>query len=354
MEVVAEPAPQAAVASPWSPDDLLLVTGAAGLVGSHVVDWAIRQGVRVRVVVQNDSDYRLLQAWGAELIFASILHPINLKAALRSVTHIVHCAAKVGDWGPEDQFQDVNVKSLESFLEVAHEMRSVKRFVQISSLGVHAPQDHFGTDETAPIAANGFNAYARSKAAGEIALRNFVRREKFPSVVLRPGYLYGPRDRHVLPRLLQALDKGRLFYVGSGEQVMHNTAVGNLVDAIGLALFHPQAVGETFHITDGRLLTRIEFFARVAKYAGVAPPTRHVSWNFAWGVASALETIWRFWNIENPPPLTKGQVHFLGRNLEFSTRKARDLLGYVPRHDPADALRAAVTWFRAGQKKRTS
>ena len=355
-----KPTPSAAAATPtpcdvpgWSPDNMLLVTGASGLVGSHVVDWAIRNGVRVRALVQNSSEHRLLRAWGADVAFASITHPFDLKAALRSVTHVVHCAAKVADWGREEQFHDVNVKALEGFLEVARETPTVQRFVHLSSLGVHAPQDHFGTDESAPIdAERGFNAYSRSKAAGELALKQFARREKLPAVVLRPGYVYGPRDRHVIPQLLAAVQKGRLFYVGEGDQVLHNTYVGNLVDAIVLSLTSPAAVGGTFQITDGQLLTRQEFFETVAAVANCSPPQRHVSWNTAWRTATALETVWRFIGIDSPPPLTRGMVQFLGRNLEFSIKKARNVLGYNPRFEPLTSLRSTVEWCLTGGKKR--
>src|SRR3712207_5798932 len=94
--------------------DLLLVTGATGLVGSHVVERARREGVKTRALVRAGSDSAWLAAHGAELVTGDMSDAASLRAAAAGATVIVHCAAKVGDWGPVEEYRAVNVAALEN------------------------------------------------------------------------------------------------------------------------------------------------------------------------------------------------------------------------------------------------
>ncbi|MFG0332765.1 MAG: NAD-dependent epimerase/dehydratase family protein, partial [Maioricimonas sp. JB049] len=132
----------------WSDDDLLLVTGATGLVGSHVAERARKLGIRTRALARPTADIRLLQKWDVDIATGSLTEPYAIKGAMQGVTHVVHCAAKVGDWGPVERYREVNVGGLESLLEAASENDRLKRFVHISSLGVYPARDHYGTDES--------------------------------------------------------------------------------------------------------------------------------------------------------------------------------------------------------------
>ena len=76
-----------------SSNDLLLVTGATGLVGSHVAEQARHKGLRVRTLVRSGADTTLLQKWGCELVTGDLDQPESLAAACRDVTVVIHCAA---------------------------------------------------------------------------------------------------------------------------------------------------------------------------------------------------------------------------------------------------------------------
>ena len=110
-----------------------------------------------------------------------------------------------------------------------------KRWIQISSLGVYPGRDHHGTDETAEIDIGGLDGYTRTKAEAEIVLRTHMDRG-FPAVILRPGFIYGPGDRHVLPRIIEKLRAGKMKLIGDGRKLLNDTYVGNLVEAVLLAL----------------------------------------------------------------------------------------------------------------------
>jgi nucleoside-diphosphate-sugar epimerase len=331
---------------------LLLVTGATGLVGSHVVEQARKRGLRVRALVRASSNIKLLQKWNVEWVSGSMTEPYSLKAALHGVTHVVHCAAKVGDWGDIKQYRQVNVEGLESFLEAARHCDTLLRFVHISTLGVYPPGDHYGTEESTPPATKGLDAYTQSKIEAERVLSEYVKIENTPAVTLRPGFIYGPRDRTVLPRIITRLRKGQASYIGDGQSVLNNTYVGNLVDAVFLALERYDLVGECFNIRDGRLVTKREFFETIAELGDLPKPTREIPLRVAQPVATAWEWLWRALGLDTAPLLSQATVKFLAYNLDYSIDKARKKLGYRPRVDFSDGMKTTMDWFLAKRTKK--
>lgn len=317
----------------------MLVTGATGLVGSHVVERALRAGWKVRALVRSPHSAQWLADLGAELITGDLGVPETLPPAVPGMQIIVHCAAKVGDWGPVAEYRRVNVDSLAVLLAAAEQSSALQRFVHISSLGVYEARDHYGTDETTPPNRQGIDGYTLTKMESEDLVLDHVRQHRLPAVVLRPGFIYGPRDRTILPRLLERLKSGKFAYLGSPSKVMNNTYVGNLVDAIFLAIDREGVIGEVFNITDGRLVTKTEFVETIAKAAGCAVPTAVVPLGVAKTLARFLETIYKLLGKTEAPLLSSARIKFLGLNLDYCIDKARQQLGYNPTVDFADAMR---------------
>ena len=330
----------------WNDQHLLLVTGSTGLVGSHVVDRALEIGVPVRALVRRSSRVKRLQTLEVPWVEGSMTEPYSLQAALSGVTHVVHAAAMVGDWGDVKRYRQVNVEGLESLLEAARACETLQRFVHISSLGVYPVGDHQGTDESAALSKSGIDGYTLSKVEAEEELWRYVSREKVPAVALRPGFIYGPRDRTVLPRIIGRLNDGMARYIGDGSTLLNNTYVGNLVDAIFLALESDEHVGEAFNIRDPRCVTKREFFETVASLGGFAKPQKEIPLPIAKLVAGGWEWLWRTLGKEQAPPLSQATVKFLGYNLDYSIDKARRELGYAPQTDFKDGMQITMDWFR--------
>jgi len=328
-------------------NDLMLVTGATGLVGSHVVERARAQQIPVRALVRSTTNARMLKECGAETVPGDMTDSDSLRAAVAGVTVIVHCAAKVGDWGPVEEYRAANVHGLACLLQAAEQTGSLRRFIHISSLGVYEARDHHGTDESEQPNTAGIDGYTLTKVEAEQLVLKHAAERNLPATVLRPGFIYGPRDRTILPRLIERL-KGRKFrFLGRGDQLMNNTYVGNLVDAVFAAIDCDQSIGQVYNIHDGRLVTKREFIGAIATQAGCEVPTRAVPLPIARGLAAVLERIWKLRGKTEAPVLSSARIKFLGLNLDFSIAKARRELGYQPRVDFADAMRDTIAWFRA-------
>ncbi len=325
-----------------NPQHLVLVTGATGLVGSHVVDSLTAAGYQVRILVRNASQPASSQV---EVVEGDILNPQAIVDACSGVNSIIHCAAKVGDWGPTAEYRAVNVTALKSLLEAARAQPAFRRFVHISSLGVYEARDHYGTDEATPVSKSSIDGYTLSKVEAEELVREFSTTHGLSAVSLRPGFIYGPRDRTVLPRVLDKLRTGQFAYLGSPDKLMNNTFVGNLVSAIMLALEKPDPLGPVYNITDGRLVSKREFIETIARVASLPLPRKIVPLGIAKPLAGLLERTWKLLGKKEAPLLSQARIKFLGYNLDFAHDKARDELGYRPELDFIDAMKLTVDWF---------
>jgi len=306
----------------------IFITGATGLVGSHAAEGALKRGHRVRALVRGTSDTRWLDRWGVETVVGDLENIESLRAGVAGADWVFNCAAKVGDWGTLAEFRRLNVDALRLLLEAAAHARP-QRFVHVSSLGVYEGRDHFGTDETVPPAATSLDAYTRSKTESEALVLEYHRERGLPATIVRPGFIYGERDRTVLPKLLTNLR--RFFvYFGSGQQVLNCIYVKNLVHGIFLAAENPASVGEVFNLTDGQPVTKVQFVGRVAELAGLSPPTLDIPRRLAKFLAEIVEGIARRRGAKDPPIINRARYKFLALNLDFSIEKARRVLGYQP------------------------
>ena len=325
-----------------TPSDRLLITGATGLVGSHVAEQAVSRNLQVRCLVRNGSDTTFLQQLGCELTVGALDQPESLTEAVRDVTCIVHCAAKVGDWGSTEDYRRTNVEGTAALVKAALASGTLKRWVQISSLGVYEAKDHYGTDESTPINTAGIDGYTLTKIESEKLILDAVAAKSLPAVVLRPGFIYGPRDRTVLPRLLERLQSGKFAYLGSPEKLMNNTWVGNLCEAVWLAAESEDLEGQTFNIRDPRLVSKREFVETICDAAGLTKPAKVVPLPVAKAIATGMETIWKLLGKKQAPLLNMARIKFLGLNLDFSIDRAGYQLGYDPATDFRTAMPSAV------------
>src|SRR6516225_4146914 len=126
-----------------------LITGATGFIGGHVAEGCVERGHSVSTIARPGSDTGLLEPLGVTVHRGELGDAALVRRALQEVDVVVHCAAKVGDWGPVEEYRAVNVESLRALLD-ACKGHALSRFIHMSSLGVYAARHHHGTDETEP------------------------------------------------------------------------------------------------------------------------------------------------------------------------------------------------------------
>ncbi len=322
-----------------------LITGATGFVGSHLAEACVQRGYTVRALARAGSDTKLLETRGVTIVRGDLADSHVFPEALQGVRVVFHCAAKVGDWGPVEDYRPINVESLRNLLNACRAL-PLERFVHFSSLGVYAARHHHGTTEAEPLPSRHMDGYTQTKVEAEQLALAYQRDHGVPVVVLRPGFIYGPRDRTVLPRLLDNLRAGRVRYLGGGGRAMNTIYVGNLVEAALLAAEAPNVVGQVFNLTDGELVSKRRFIEGIADGLGVPRPKGSVPLWVARLLAWWMESSARRRNDPQPPRLTQGRLKFLGLNLNFSIEKAKRELGYRPQFTFDQGLAETVAWYK--------
>lgn len=324
----------------------VLITGATGFLGGHIADACVSRGYQVITIARPASDTVMLEKLGVTIVRGDITDRQVVARALEGVNVVINSAAKVGDWGPVEDYRAVNVEGLRGLLEACRGQSSLQRFVHISSLGVYAARHHHGTDEAEPLPAQHMDGYTQTKVESEQLALQYYRDFKLPVVVLRPGFIYGPRDRTVLPKLIDAIRKKEMRYIGGGKAALNTIYVGNLVDAVFLAIEKPNAVGQVFNLTDGEPVTKRQFIESIARGAGLEPPTRSVPLWLARILATIMEKRARRKGAREAPRLTQARLKFLGLNLDYSIERARKELGYRPRVSFAKAIEETMASYR--------
>jgi len=245
---------------------VILVTGANGFIGSHVVERLLRDGRKVRGLVRASSDLTFLEGVDVELARGDITNRASLDAPMRGVEVAVHVAGFVSDWDPRAECRSVNVHGTRNVIEAAR-AAGVRRLVHISTAALHGFPGARTQDESSPMPETSF-AYCESKKQAE--------RDVFASgleaTAIRPGNVFGPRDHTFIDKYAQALEQGKCGYVGGGRSWTCPAYVENLADAIALACFEPAAVGEAFLVTDGLDIDWRTFTENLADELGVKRP----------------------------------------------------------------------------------
>src|SRR5439155_8234197 len=140
--------------------------GATGFVGSHAAEALAATGGTIRALARDGADTSALEKLGAQIVRGDLTDAKAIARAVEGVDVVIHCGAKVGDWGHVDEYRKVNVKGLRLLLD-AVTGKPLARFVHVSTLGVYAARHHYGTDETEPLPASHIDGYTQSKVEAE-------------------------------------------------------------------------------------------------------------------------------------------------------------------------------------------
>jgi 2-alkyl-3-oxoalkanoate reductase len=328
--------------------DKVLVTGATGLLGSHLAERLAARGESVRALARPGSRTELLENLGVEIVRGDLTDPAACKSAVTGVTRVFHCAAKVGDWGRWNEFQTGCVDATRVLAQAAASA-GVDRFIHISSTSAygHPAEGQAPIDESAPLGQNIWllDYYTRSKVECERVLWEMAE-NGLRLTVIRPSWLFGERDRTTVPRLVREFQRGRVLIVGRGDNPLSAVYAGVVADAAILAAQDPGSRGEAYNITSQGRITQREFLDMFADALGVPRVARQVPYSLAFAGGFVLELQDRLLMRSRPPRVTRYGAWLLGRNLEYSTEKARARLGWRPCALYQESIEKTLRWFR--------
>jgi 2-alkyl-3-oxoalkanoate reductase len=325
------------------------------LLGSHIVEQLVKRGRPVRALVRRSSDTAWLKGQGVELVYGDVTDKESLREAVRGAGCVYHAAARVGDWGPWDEFVAISIDGTRNVLDVVREL-GTRRLVHISSISVfgHPEGDGRVIDETAPIGVNVFrwSYYTRAKVEAEKMVMEYHHKYNIPVTVVRPSWMYGPRDRASLPRMARMIRTGKIKLVGPGDNRMNVTYAGNVAECCILAADSSKSIGQVYSACSDGDITQKQFVDLLAGALGCPPVTRSVPFRVAYNVAFILEVFGHLFRTRKPPMITRYAIWLYGRRTFFTPQKARRELGWKSTVGYEEGVKLSVAWLREHEKRR--
>jgi len=322
-----------------STSDSVLVTGATGCLGRHLVERLVERGTPVTALVRESSRVDHLERLNVTVQRGSLVDQDDLAQAVRGVDTVFHLGGVVVDDRPEDtsaalwdQIHRVNVEGTERLARAAA-AAGARRFVFCSSVRIFGFGNQLLWREDDPRTPS--DLYSRGKALAEAALLRVGRETGLEVVNIRPRFIYGNHDRYVLPRLVRQVRRGWVPMVGGGHAICDVVYVQDCVQALLLAAERPVA-GHSFNVTSGECLRLRDIFLSLSDVMRRPVRLVDIPTSAVFGAAALVEVGSRW--AGRRPPLSRTRLRWYLHDHHFSIEKARRELGYQPRYRFAAAL----------------
>jgi predicted dehydrogenase/nucleoside-diphosphate-sugar epimerase len=315
----------------------VLVTGANGLIGRHLVRRLLEEGNRVRIFVRRPPEAEFMNDRNIEIFLGDLGDPTAVDQAVAGTEIVYHLGAAMK--GSVDDHERGTVCGTQNIVDSVLR-HHVQRLVHISSLScLHAASSGRGTEvkEDWPVEPSPTKrgAYTQSKTAAEKIVRDAVRDRHLRAVLLRPGRVFGPGMTLLTPEVARKI--GNLFVIlGDGTRELPLVFVEDVIDAIVLAAETSEFDGRVFHIVDRTQITQNQvvrdYILKNAKKAKVI----HVPVAVVYSLALGFEVLSKILN--RPVPLSIYRAKSALARMKFDCTRAQNELGWQPRIGVASGL----------------
>lgn len=325
-----------------------LVTGGGGFLGQYLVERLVGRSDQVRVLCRQR--HAALDALSVETITDDVRDPQAVARACDGVDVVFHVAAVAGIWGAWSHYYDTNTRGTEIVIAACRQQRVPKLVFTSSPSVTFDGSDQRGIDESAPYATRWLCHYPHSKALAEQAVLRANGEDGLLTCALRPHLIWGPRDQHLVPRLVARARSGRLRRVGDGRNLIdmvyvENAALAHVQAADALEAGSPVA-GRAYFISQGQPVNCWQWIDQILGLAGLPPVTKTVSARTAWRVGAAMECAYRLLRLRREPPMTRLLAAQLSTSHYFDISRARADFGYEPRVSIAEGMRRLAEEFQ--------
>ncbi|HWB14598.1 MAG TPA: NAD-dependent epimerase/dehydratase family protein [Pirellulales bacterium] len=318
-----------------------LVTGANGFLGRYIVEQLAARGDRVRAYCRRHATE--LDALGVETFLGDVRDAEQTEAACQGIDVVFHTAAVAGIWGPWKHFYETN--TLGTRHVIAGCLRhGVQKFVFTSSPSVTFDgREQCGVDETVPYPQRWLCHYPHTKALAEQEVLAANGRNGLVTCALRPHLIWGPRDHHLVPRVIERARHGKLVRVGDGKNLIDMVYVENAAAAHLRAADHlfpgSPVAGRAYFISQGEAVNCWHWIDELLAQAGLSPVKRSIPTAVAYAAGAAMEATWSLLRKESEPRMTRFLALQLGKSHYFDISRARHDFGYEPRVSKEEGMR---------------
>jgi len=322
----------------------VLVTGASGFVGSHIVEALHSRGIGVRCLVRRTSGLDFIASLQPELALGDVTLPATLAPALEGADAVVHCAGLTKAASSRDYFR-VNEEGCRNLYAACMDFRPrLARIVHIGSLAAFGPAADGRpiTEESPP---RPVSDYGRSKLAGQRVAETYAR--DLPINVVIPPAVYGPRDRDFLV-YFRLVDRGIMPFIGRAARHLSLIYARDLAEAVVRVLMSESATGRTYLVDDGSVQSWAGMAAAIGRAMGKTPHRVYIPAVVARGAGMMGDLLAR---LRGKPVLLNGQkVKELLQSMWIcSSDRIREELGFRAAYSLEEGIRETLAWYREHQ-----
>ncbi len=332
-----------------------LVTGATGLLGSHLVERLREQGWAVRALVRDVEPARdLEEGLGVELRRGDVLRADTLQTAAQGCDVIFHAAAAITQRGGWETFRTTNVEGTRHVVEAARAAGA--RLLQVSSVAVYGALARYARgpggmhEEVPPAPLRAGELYARSKRESEALALEAHRRGEVWATAIRPDVIYGRRDRQFVPRVARVAQRGIVPLPGGGRGTLAVVHAANVADAAILAATTDAAGGRAYNVANDFDVTAAEFFHLAGEGLGRRVRVLPVPLALAHAGVAGAQLVLRATGAGALASMVSASVRFATEDNPFTSERARRELGWAPRVRPAQGVPDAFRWWRQNRE----
>jgi nucleoside-diphosphate-sugar epimerase len=324
---------------------VIVLTGGSGLLGRHILVTLRAAGLPVLAIARSPATARVLQELGAETLSGRV-EDQALWARVSTCEAVIHSAAIIYTVDGWDVYRQINVEGTR--LAAAHALSLGVPLIHISSVAVYAGGAGAAPPGTVteawPIGSlTGGALYPRSKRQAEQAVWE-ARDRGLKAIVLRPCVVYGEGDRLFLPYLLRVVRRGWFPLVGHGHRPLALVYTGNVAQAVVAALEARGGWGQAYNVTNDDAITAREFALALGEGLGRSVRTVRLPEPAVWAAAGVVDLYRGLTG--SPLPGFTAAARFLRGGNPYSSRAAREILGWAPTVRHREAVPRAVRAVR--------
>lgn len=324
-----------------------LVTGGGGFLGSRIASMLHERGDDVTVLGRNHYPHH--DQAGIKCIRADITDASAVTTACVGQDVVFHVAALADLWGPRRAFERINVGGTRAVIAACRKA-DVKKLIYTSSPSVvFGSEPLCDVDESTPYPTKYLAHYPRTKAIAERDVLG-ANSNQLATIALRPHLIWGPGDRHLIPRVVERAKKGQLIQVGDGQNLVDITYIDNAGQAHIQAAdrLEPAApcAGRAYFISQGEPVALWPWLAEILSAVGVPAITRRMSRIAAHRIGTVLEMLHFLGLGGREPRMTRFLASQLAKSHYFSIIAARRDLGYEPTVSTAAGLDRLIPWLQ--------
>lgn len=318
----------------------VLVTGAAGFIGSHLVERLLAEGNDVIAfdVPGTRTDER------ARVIYGDIANRDDVRAAMQGIGTVFHTAAVVSDWAPRAAYERVTLQGSRWVFEEA--VQNHARVILLSSGSVYGDKIGRGVLREDEPLGKPLGIYGEYKQKQENLAWEFHRAQGMALTVVRPFKVFGPGSKPWVHEVARNLLSGKPTLINGGNYNPGLIYIDNLVDILLLAASSPHAQGRCYNGYDGSTITLRKYFTDLARIIGAPPPKTMPRW-FAFILAALIEPTWKILRKQLRPLLTNDSLWMVSSDYRISTARVFDELGFTPRVSYEEGMRRVETYWKS-------